>query len=79
MKKVIRLTEKDLTRIVKRVINENDVDWLLDHDFREIKSGLYQAKDAIDKGDTENASGIIEILTYKVELLHKEMVKLRVK
>jgi len=79
MKKIIRLTESDLTRLVKRVINENDVDSLIDHDFRQIKSGLYQAKDAIDKGDTENASGIIEILTYKVELLHKEMVKLRVK
>ena len=79
MRKVVRLTERDLSNIVKRVINENDVDWLIDHDLRQIKSGLYQAKDAIDKGDTENASGIIEILTYKVELLHKEMVKLRVK
>ena len=74
MKKIIRLTEKDLTRIAKRVINENDNE-LMDHDFRQIKNGLYQAKDAIDKGDTETASHIIEVLTYKVELLHKEISK----
>ena len=27
MKKIIRLTERDLTRIVKRVINEQDEEW----------------------------------------------------
>lgn len=31
MKKVIRLTESDLTRIVKRVIKENDED--MDHNY----------------------------------------------
>ena len=27
MKRVIRLTERDLTRIVRRVIKENNEDW----------------------------------------------------
>ena len=47
MRKIVRLTESDLNRLVKRVINEEGYD-LIDHDFREIKNGLYQAKDAID-------------------------------
>jgi uncharacterized protein YpuA (DUF1002 family) len=47
MKKIVRLTESDLNRIVRRTINEQGYD-LIDHDFRQIKNGLYQAKDAID-------------------------------
>jgi hypothetical protein len=30
MKKVVRLTERDLTRIVKRVIRENEMDEMMD-------------------------------------------------
>ena len=74
MGKIVRLTESDLNRLVKRVINEEGYD-LIDHDFRQIKNGLYQAKDAIDNGDTSTASHIIEVLTYKVENLHKEVKK----
>ena len=52
---------------------EDVLNVLIDHDFRQIKNGLYQAKDAIDNGDTSTASHIIEVLTYKVENLHKEI------
>ena len=34
MKKVIRLTESDLTRIVKRVIRENDDDDFSEHEWK---------------------------------------------
>jgi len=58
----------------KRTIKEDNYD-LIDHDFRQIKNGLFQAKDAINNGDTDTASHIIEVLGYKLDILHKSIKK----
>jgi len=41
MKKIVRLTESDLTRIVKRVINENEMEEMMDVSS---DSDYYQSK-----------------------------------
>ena len=46
MKKVIRLTENDLTRIVKRVISENEMDEMMDVSS---DSEYYQSRKAEQK------------------------------
>jgi len=48
MKKTVRLTERDLTRIVKRIINEENEDsqdWRIGHDDQEQEDGANQVID----------------------------------
>jgi len=60
MKKVIRLTEKDLSRIVKRVVNEDyrNSSELFDMEYRKIIRGLHQVQQTAESGDGEQAAFI---------------------
>jgi hypothetical protein len=59
MKKIIRLTETDLTRIVKRVIEENDAkDYLIDMIKKE---GWEKTSELV--GGSENLKGLTNIYT----------------
>ncbi len=58
--KKIRLTEKELTNIIKRVINEN-------HDSRpgwaiRVERELYDVINVIDEGNTDLAKRMIELI-----------------
>ncbi len=56
-----RLTEKELTNIIKRVINESQNDsrpgWVI-----RIEKELYDVIRAIDEGDTKLAKRMIELI-----------------
>jgi hypothetical protein len=60
MKKVVKLTEKDLSRIVKRVVNEDyrNASELFDMEYRKIIRGLHQVKQTAEDGDGEQAAFI---------------------
>jgi hypothetical protein len=60
MKRIIRLTEKDLSRIVKRVVNEDyrNSSELFDMEYRKIISGLHQVQQTAESGDGEQAAFI---------------------
>ena len=77
MGKIIRLTESDLSNLVKKVISENDNDFLIDNDFKQILIGLHELQSSLESDDYETAKHINEILIYKVKNLHKEVTKLR--
>ena len=63
MKKIIRITESDLSRIVERVINEetygND-DQMFDMEMRRIKRELHNIKTFSD--DTERLNHTIDMI-----------------
>ena len=60
MKKVIRLTESDLTRIVKRVVNENTINESVIH-----KKTLSQ----LTKDPYVNKKGTVELTPNGVKLM----------
>jgi septation ring formation regulator EzrA len=71
MRRTVRLTERDLTRLVKRVINENNtsVEYrdriyansseLFDMDFKKIMRGLHQVQQTAESGNGEEAAFVI--------------------
>jgi ABC-type branched-subunit amino acid transport system substrate-binding protein len=68
MKKIIRLTEFDLTRIVKRVIRENNMIFEETHDgmsqiAKQLKPYGYKQEtvgtNSVWKGDETNGSGVV--------------------
>lgn len=71
MKKIIRLTERDLTRLVRRVITENNtsVEYrdsiyknsseMFDMKFKKIMRGLHQVKQTAESGNGEEAAFVI--------------------
>ena len=70
MKKIIRLTENDLTKLVKRVINETrlknqeEIDYILDKINREGMSSLTKSeKMMLSNSDIENYDTKDEIIT----------------
>ena len=71
MKKIVRLTERDLTRIVKRVIKENNVPENSCEDFisrmrdiyEETQSFISRKSDKIRKSDEFRKSGGIYVYT----------------
>ena len=70
MKKVIRLTESDLIRIVKRVINEEEYSrsfvrrfFQLDDDMIDLIS---QAKDEVDEDDFNDYYDYLDNVVYSV-------------
>ena len=74
MKKVSRLTESDLNRIVKKTIMEmgdgsKNASEIYDMKKSRMENGIYQLKDAIEKGDKETALHIAEILIYSLKEL----------
>ena len=74
MKKTVRLTERDLSRIVRRTIMEMDdgsknASEIYDMKKSRMENGIYQLKDAIEKGDKETALHIAEILIYSLKEL----------
>lgn len=74
MKKVSRLTESDLNRIIKRTIMEmgdgaKNASEIYDMKKSRMENGIYQLKDAIEKGDKETALHIAEILIYSLKEL----------
>ena len=55
MKKVIRLTESDLIRLVKRIIKENEEEYLY-HDPSSMGSGKWYRNSFMNQGDPEEYS-----------------------
>ena len=55
MKKVIRLTESDLIRLVKRIIKENEEEYLY-HDPSSMGSGKWYKNTFMNQGDPEEYS-----------------------
>ena len=55
MKKVIRLTESDLIRLVKRIIKENEEEYLY-HDPSSMGSGKWYRNTFMNQGDPEEHS-----------------------
>jgi hypothetical protein len=78
MKKIVRLTEGDLTRIVKKTIKEsNDKDSmsfkggknLFNQDLINLKMGLSSLENSIKDGDTETALHIIMGLRERIRIM----------
>jgi hypothetical protein len=71
MRRTVRLTERDLTRLVKRVINENNtsVEYrdriyensseIFDMKFKKIMRGLHQAQQTAESGNGEETAFVI--------------------
>jgi hypothetical protein len=55
MKRVIRLTESDLIRLVKRIIKENEEEYLY-HDPSSMGSGKWYRNSFMNQGDPEEYS-----------------------
>jgi hypothetical protein len=55
MKKIIRLTERDLTRLVKRIIKENEEEYLY-HDPSSMGSGKWYRNTFMNQGEPEEYS-----------------------
>ena len=55
MKRVIRLTESDLIRLVKRIIKENEEEYLY-HDPSSMGSGKWYRNTFMNQGDPEEYS-----------------------
>jgi hypothetical protein len=55
MKRVIRLTESDLIRLVKRIIKENEEEYLY-HDPSSMGSGKWYRNTFMNQGDPEEHS-----------------------
>ena len=71
MKRVIRLTESDLIRLVKRIIKENEEEYLY-HDPASMGSGKWYRNSFMNQGDPEEYSdeelvGIEEIPIMDVD------------
>ena len=60
MKKIVRLTESDLSRIVRRVVNEDyrNASELFDMEYIKIIRGLHQVQQTAESGDGEQAAFI---------------------
>ena len=80
MKRIVRLTESDLSRIVRRVINEQVLDadritkekTIKDLEALITKDGMLRAIDSISDntgGDYEEWRGVMELLKQKFEAL----------
>ena len=77
MKKVVKLTERDLANLVKKVISENREpnmyveggEEFLSHQLNKIEKGLYELKNFIDKGDKETSDHIIQMLIHNIKLI----------
>ena len=78
MKRVIRITESDLARIVKKTIKEsNDEDTmsfkggknLFHQDLIKLKMGLGDLENSIEDGDTETALHIIMGLRERIRIM----------
>ena len=70
MKKVVKLTESDLTRIVKRVINENSNDRIVRGDQILNKSN----QKLIDDGFTPYYLDLNKVVSL-FQVLHKHLIK----
>ena len=76
MKKVIRLTESDLNRIIKRVINEDDDDMeerkrrnnkeVYEMKRRELDRAIYSMAELSRNGDSEGVERLAHILVKRV-------------
>jgi len=79
MKKVVKLTEKDLSRIVKRVVNEDyrNASELFDMEYRKIIRGLHQAQQTAEGGDGEQAAFIIGNILITMDRLKSFVDEMR--
>jgi hypothetical protein len=60
MSRIVRLTERDLTRIVKRVVNEDyrNASEMFDMEFKKIVGGLHQVQQSAKSGNGDEAAFI---------------------
>jgi hypothetical protein len=79
MKRIVRLTESDLARIVKRVVNEDyrNASELFDMEFRKIIRGLHQTQQAAESGDGEQAAFITGNIMMSMDRLKSFVDEMR--
>ena len=89
MKKVIRLTESDLTILVKKVIKENNssVEYrnrfyknsseMFDMDFKKIMRGLHQVQQTAESGNGEEAAFVIGNIIMDLKALKSSVDEMR--
>lgn len=75
MKKIIKLTESDLARIVRRVISEQDEDWgKTDRGEEELQDLIEEARDILENDLGMSIDAINEMDEwYIVDVLHEHM------
>lgn len=85
MKKIIRLTESDLTRIVKRVIKEQDEEWgQTDNGEQRLQDLIEEARDilenefgySIEEINEMSELDMVDILSYEYDYLAMEIEEL---
>lgn len=71
MKKIVKLTERDVSRILKKVIKEDykNASELFDMEYRKIIRGLYQVQQSAESGDGEQAAFITGNIMMSMERL----------
>jgi hypothetical protein len=80
MKKIIRLTESDLTRIVRRVIRENDDDDFSEHEwkYQEMnKNGIKRIDQLRKLVETGEDPSMTDLFQYELDLVTKSNERLR--
>ena len=89
MKKVVRLTESDLTILVKKVIKENNssVEYrnrfyknsseMFDMDFKKIMRGLHQVQQTAESGNGEEAAFVIGNIILDLRVLKSSVDEMR--
>jgi hypothetical protein len=60
MARIVRLTERDLSNLVRRVVNEDyrNASEMFDMEFRKIVRGLHQVQQTAESGNGEEAAFI---------------------
>ena len=89
MRRTVRLTERDLTRLVKRVINENNtsVEYrdriyansseTFDMKFKKIMRGLHQVQQTAQSGNGEEAAFVIGNIILDLNILRSVVDEMR--
>jgi hypothetical protein len=79
MKRIVRLTESDLARIVKQVVNEDyrNASELFDMEFRKIMRGLHQVQQTAESGDGEQAAFITGNIMMSMDRLKSFVDEMR--
>ena len=84
MKKIVRLNENDLTKLVKKVINEsrdlpNLDDHRLDHRLVELIQEIKKYEEERKNGDYEKLGEIMPKVKFRVRNLQSELDKIKEK
>jgi len=81
MKKIVRLTENDLTKLVKKVVNESkglpSLDSNIGHRFVELMQAIKQYEDERNDGNYEKLIKPISMIKFRLNTLEDEINKIK--